>query len=195
MIVVGVDEAGRGPLAGPVAVGVVMARTILDSDKSLGVLRDSKKLTRAARERWFAWLKDLRRRKKLNFVVSLVGAKVIDKQGITKAVALGISRSLRRLKLSPKTSKILLDGLLRAPKKFSNQKTIIGGDDSEPLIALASIAAKVTRDRKMVRLARLYPNYKFEIHKGYGTKLHYRCLKKFGCSPLHRQSFLKKNYL
>jgi ribonuclease HII len=86
---------------------------------------------------------------------------------------------------------ILLDGGLKAPPKYLNQKTIIGGDEKEPLIALASIVAKVLRDRRMVRYAKIHPKYSFEVHKGYGTALHRRLIKKHGPSVLHRRSFIK----
>lgn len=199
---IGIDEAGRGPLAGPVSVAavVIMSRHRLDrllrSNLSTGRfdlgfgLRDSKKLSGKKREEWFQWLKE-KKKGELNFAVSLVGKKIIDKQGIVPAVKIGIRRCLNRLKLNPDQCRVLLDGSLKAPKIYRNQKTIIRGDETVPIITLASIVAKVTRDRKMLRLAKNFPNYQFEIHKGYGTRAHYRALRKNGLSPLHRRSFLK----
>ena len=192
--IIGIDEAGRGPLAGPVSVAAVvdnkMARTTLAMDKSLGVLHDSKKLSAKKREQWFTWLKQKRKSGQLKFTVSLVGEKIIDRIGIVAAVRIGIKRCLKRLDLKPKQCRVLLDGSLIAPKVFQNQKTIIRGYEKVPLIALASIIAKVTRDRRMVKLARVYPNYGFEVHKGYGTRTHYLALRYHGLSLLHRRSFL-----
>ena len=197
--IIGIDEAGRGPLAGPVSVAVVsvmpprLSRTVLDSDKSLGMLRDSKKLSEKKREQWLKWLKQKRKSGRLKFMASLVGEKIIDRVGIVRAVRIGIKRCLKRLDLKPEQCRVLLDGSLVAPKVYRNQKTIIRGDGKIPIIMLASIVAKVTRDRRMVKLARVYPNYNFEIHKGYGTHAHYRALHRYGLSPVHRRSFLK-NY-
>src|SRR3989344_818710 len=190
--VVGIDEAGRGPLAGPVSVAAVVARStqlsriVLDSDKSLGILRDSKKLSPKKREQWFKWLKEKRKNKQLRFAVSLVGEKIIDREGIVSAVRIGIRRCLKRFGLKPEQCRVLLDGSLYAPKIYQNQKTIICGDEKIPIIMLASIIAKVRRDRRMVKLARVYPYYHFQIHKGYGTRLHCAALRRHGLSPRHR---------
>lgn len=185
---VGIDEAGRGPLAGPVSVAVVviMSRRRLDTK-----IRDSKKLSEKGREEWFKWLKAEKKKGRLNFAVSLVGEKIIDEQGIVPAVRIGIRRCLNRLKLNPDQCQVLLDGSLKAPKIYRDQKTIIRGDETVPIIALASIVAKVTRDKKMLRSGKKFPNYQFSIHKGYGTRAHYLALRKHGLSPLHRRSFLK----
>ena len=209
---IGVDEAGRGPLAGPVSVAAVafmsrsnldncgvaiMSRHRLDSSTSPALgrpragLRDSKKLTAKKREQWFEWLRQKQKVGQPKFTISLVGEKTIDRSGIVKAVRIGIKRCLTRLKLNPKQCRILLDGSLHAPKIYRNQQTIIRGDEKVPIIMLASIIAKVRRDRRMIKLARVYPNYNFEIHKGYGTRLHYAALRRHGLSPLHRRSFLK----
>jgi len=196
--VIGIDEAGRGPLAGPVAIGAVaiVSRSNLDIqlsrfDLSLGRLRNSKKLSPKKREQWYAWLKQQQKNRKFKFAVALVSAKIIDRIGIVQSINLAIKRCLKRLNLKPNQCHILLDGSLRAPQIYKNQKTIIRGDEIKPIIALASIIAKVTRDRKMIRLAKKFPNYNFEQHKGYGTKAHYRALNKHGLLPLHRRSFLK----
>jgi ribonuclease HII len=186
---IGIDEAGRGPLAGPISVGAVVCGSDFDM-KLLGGVRDSKKLSELQREVWFKKLRQWKKEEKLDFKVSLVGAKIIDLKGLTHATKKGIANCLRRLSIDPRQAHILLDGSLKAPKHFLNQKTIIGGDDKEKIISIASVAAKVTRDRKMKKLAKIYPEYQFEIHKGYGTKLHYKMLKNYGPSELHRRSFL-----
>lgn len=188
---IGIDEAGRGPLAGPVAVGVVMCRTDFNFKLLKGV-RDSKKLTKIQREAWFKKLKAWRKQKLLDFKVSLIGSEIVDTKGITHAIRKGIASCLKRLEADPKNSRVLLDGSLKASARFVFQKTIIGGDDIKPIISIASIAAKVTRDRKMVRLAKIFPDYGFEIHKGYGTLAHCKQILVLGPSKIHRKSFIKK---
>lgn len=193
---VGVDEAGRGPIAGPVAVGAVAIdlRRLKNYRRLLRDLKDSKQLTFVQREVWFSRLEELAGEGLLNFAVSLVGNQIVDRQGIVWAVCLAASRSLYRLELAPESSTVLLDGALRAPARFIYQRTIIRGDETEPIIALASIAAKVSRDRKMLFWSRRYPDYGFAEHKGYGTKKHYQALLKHGPTPLHRLSFLHWRY-
>lgn len=187
---VGVDEAGRGPLAGPVSVGVVAVPLGLKTALAKYGVKDSKKLSARDREQWYKWLAKERRVRKITFVTALISSKVIDKKGIVPAVKMGIGRCFTRLKLPPRECAVLLDGSLLAPKIFKQQKTIIKGDETVPIIALASIAAKVRRDRLMVKLAKKYSGYGFEVHKGYGTAAHYRAIKKRGLSTLHRLSFL-----
>ena len=184
---VGVDEVGRGPLAGPVAVGALVLKT----KTSFGEIRDSKQLSEKQREEIFARIVAERQRGALDFSVAFVSHKMIDKQGLTWALRTATARSLKRLAI-PTGSKIFLDGGLRAPAHFKNQQTIIKGDEKIPVIALASIVAKVTRDRLVIRLAKKYPQYGFEKHKGYGTKTHYKAIKKYGLCPIHRRSFLLK---
>ncbi|MEZ4195176.1 MAG: ribonuclease HII [Candidatus Paceibacterota bacterium] len=116
----------------------------------------------------------------------------MDKIGITKAVRLGIERGLNKLKVDHKEVSVKLDGLLHAPAEYMNQETIIKGDAKEKVIGLASIMAKVTRDRVMVKMAKKYPVYQFEIHKGYGTKKHLEAIEKHGLSTVHRRSFCKR---
>ncbi len=194
--VVGVDEAGRGPLAGPVAVGVVaMAGNIYEqycrSRRRIPVGRDSKKLSVKQRDFWFAEIKTLRELDFLNFSVALVSHKDIDRFGIVPAIQLGINGSLARLKIDPTEALILLDGGLHAPAEFANQQTIIGGDEQEAIIGLASVAAKVSRDRRMIELSAEYPEYHFDQHKGYGTALHRRIIEERGLSVIHRRSFCR----
>ncbi len=127
----------------------------------------------------------------IRFSVSLVGASHIDKKGIVPAIRLGLQRSLSHLKCSRKNTHVLLDGGLRAPAPYGFQSTIIKGDEKEATIALASIAAKVTRDRMMMRGDKEHSEYGFASHKGYGTKKHYEAIHKHGMCPLHRRTFLK----
>ena len=186
--IIGVDEAGRGPLAGPVAVGVVSVRRNFDIAKAFPHLRDSKLVTPLARERLYALLIKFSKEGKLTFCVRFARPKTIDTHGLTYAVRGAVYRGVRALAPSPKNVKVLLDGLLYAPKEYK-QETIIGGDENEPIIALASIVAKVRHDRLMRRVAKLYPHYGFEVHKGYGTKKHYSAIKKYGLCDIHRRSF------
>ena len=185
---VGIDEVGRGPLAGPVAVGVLVMKENL---KIFGKIRDSKKLSEKQREEWFEIICAERQRGALDFSVSFVSHIMIDKRGLAWALRTATARALVRLAI-PTDSAIFLDGGLRAPEIFKNQKTIIKGDEKIPVIALASIVAKVTRDHLMIRMAEKYPQYGFERHKGYGTKEHFATIKKHGLCPIHRRSFLLK---
>ncbi|MCR4279347.1 MAG: ribonuclease HII [Candidatus Zambryskibacteria bacterium] len=199
---VGIDEAGRGPLAGPVAVGGVVLynpSTSFDKaqDKSLRAntffkgIRDSKQLTHEERELWFGLVQEARRKGELDFAVSLVSQAVIDRHGISYAIRLGIKRVLKSLAVSEKGSQIFLDGSLKAPVEFKHQLTVIKGDEKIPVISLASICAKVVRDRRMVKFSKKYPLYDFDLHKGYGTLIHRQAIKKYGLTELHRLSFLK----
>jgi len=186
---VGIDEAGRGPLAGPVAVGAV--KIPLDFKKVFfKSIKDSKKLSPKERELWFQLALEARRVRALDFAVSLVSEKVIDRKGIVFAIRLGIKRCFDKLGVDF-DSQIFLDGSLRAPENFIHQTTVIKGDEKIPVISLASICAKVVRDKKMIRLAKKFPNYNFEIHKGYGTFRHIQTIKKYGLTDVHRRSFLK----
>lgn len=186
--IVGVDEAGRGPLAGPVSVGLVILNSKFNKRFFRGI-KDSKKLTEKAREEWFQKAKKAKLAGLLDFKVALVSEKVIDKQGIVRAINLGMEKCLKDLKV-PLNSAIFLDGSLSASKKFKNQKTVIRGDEKIPVISLASICAKVTRDRYMVKISKKYPQYGFAVHKGYGTKVHRENIKKLGVINLHRKTFL-----
>ncbi len=190
--IVGIDEAGRGPLAGPVSLAALAIKLedepLLKGDK----VRDSKQLSEKAREKKLAELKVLRKNGKIRYAVSLVGANIVDRKGITHAIKKGIWNVLSRLKLEAETTLVLLDGGIKAPRRFKNQQTIIRGDATVPVIAHASIVAKVIRDRKMKKFALTFPEYGFEIHKGYGTAQHVGKIKKHGLSRIHRKSFLKK---
>ncbi len=189
--IIGIDEVGRGPLAGPVAVGAFkMPVSFLAKD--FGPIKDSKKLTPEIREEFYKKLLILKKAGKIDFAVSYESAKNIDKFGLTRAIKNCLENSIKKLKLNPKECLILLDGGLYAPKEFKNQKTIIKGDEKERSIAFASIVAKVLRDSKMRKLAKKFPNYFFEKHKGYGTKAHRELIKQFGICPEHRILFCRK---
>ncbi len=185
----GADEAGRGPLAGPVAVGVVAVPEGFDVAREFPGVADSKKLSEKQRERFFALLEARAAAGDARFVVEFEGADIIDKEGIARAVRYALSRGVRALAPDAKTTMVQLDGALYAPAEYA-QQTIVGGDASVPLISLASIAAKVTRDRLMTELAVTYPLYGFERHKGYGTRAHYEALERHGLCAIHRRSFL-----
>jgi ribonuclease HII len=187
---VGIDEAGRGPLAGPVSVGVVVIPVQFDPALFDGI-RDSKKLSEKARDAWFEKLPSLEAEHGLRYKVEFTSAHYIDEYGIVPAIKRAVAAALRSLAVVPEEAEVLLDGSLKAPPEFVVQKTIIRGDETEPVISLASVAAKVTRDRFMKQAAAKYPEYGFEVHKGYGTKAHRDAIKKHGLSDIHRRSFIK----
>jgi len=189
--IVGIDEAGRGPLAGPVAIGVALIPSNFDWNLIPGV-GDSKKVSEKNREVIFHRAKELKQKGLLDFAVVLVSAKIIDTKGVTFAVASGITKGLKKIDVDPNTVEVRLDGLLKAPEEYIHQKTIIHGDALEKSIGLASIMAKVTRDHYMVRIAKKYPLYNFHVHKGYGTLMHRNLIKKHRLSPVHRRSFTRK---
>lgn len=189
----GVDEAGRGPLAGPVAVGVVAVSERFDVAKEFLGVADSKKLSEKKREALFQKLEERAKLGDVRFVVEFESAEAIDQKGIAVVIREAVSRGVNTLAPDAALVKVQLDGALRAPVEYA-QETIIGGDASVPLISLASIAAKVSRDRLMLALAPQYPQYRFEKHKGYGTALHYEALKEHGLSPIHRRSFIHLDF-
>jgi ribonuclease HII len=188
--IVGIDEAGRGPLAGPVSVGAVVI-PFNAKHPLFKIAKDSKQLSEQKREEIFKKIKEAEKEGTLGFAVSLVSTKIIDERGIVPAIKIAVKRCLDKLAVPPHETMIILDGSLKAPDYFLYQKTIIRGDQTEPLISLASIVAKVTRDRKMVQLSKKYPEFDFHIHKGYGTFSHRKKIKKFGPSEVHRRSFLR----
>jgi ribonuclease HII len=188
--VLGVDEAGRGPLAGPVAVGAVMAPLGFDIAKEFPGVADSKALSEKKREAVFALLESRASSGDVRFVVEFGDAARIDREGIAVVIRDLVSRAANALAPDAREVEILLDGALRAPAEY-RQETIIGGDASVPLISLASIAAKVTRDRLMYRMAERYPEYGFDRHKGYGTRFHYEMLQMHGPCAMHRRTYLR----
>lgn len=187
--ILGIDEAGRGPLAGPVSVGVVKIAPGFNKSFFKGI-KDSKQLSPEERELWFSLATEAKKRGELDFKVSLVSEKVIDRRGISYALRLGIKRCLLALGALP-DAQIFLDGALKAPSVFAHQLTVIRGDEKIPVISLASICAKVVRDRKMVKLSKKFPQFDFHIHKGYGTRRHREALQKYGLTALHRRTFIK----
>lgn len=190
---IGIDEVGRGPLAGPVALGVFCVKKDFKFKKLLGI-RDSKKLTPEKREYFFKKILELEKKGEIEFAVSYVSAKEIDKIGISPAIKKALKNSLKKLNKNPEDCSVFLDGGLYAPEEYKKQKTIIKGDDKVKVISCASVVAKVLRDRLMCKLAKKYPKYGFEIHKGYGTKIHCENIRRNGICPEHRKCFLK-NFL
>lgn len=192
---VGVDEVGRGPLAGPVVVCSFCVKEVDLSEIVLEIfenkIRDSKRLTKKKREEISFKLSQKKKDGKVNFKISIAKASVIDKYGINPSIKKIIESSILALRLDPNDTKVFLDGGLFAPNIFSNQETIIKGDSSNALIAIASILAKVYRDNLMTKFSKEFPNYKFEKNMGYGTKEHILILKKLGPSLIHRKTFIK----
>lgn len=182
-VICGVDEAGRGPLAGPVCAAAV----ILPEHLEIPGLTDSKKLTDKKRRELFPLIQE----QAVAYGIGLASREEIDEINILKATFLAMERALSQLDVRP--DMVLIDG--NRERDFGVPvQTVIKGDSLSANIAAASILAKVTRDNLMVELAKQYPQYGFEIHKGYGTKAHYEALRQYGASPIHRRSFLKKFY-
>lgn len=180
-IVCGVDEAGRGPLAGRVyAAAVIMPQSVI-----VDGVNDSKKLTEKKRENLFEKITE----NALSYSIAWADEKEIDEINILQSTYLAMKRAVEKLKTKP--DMVLVDGN-RLPEFGIPAKSIVKGDSLSHSIACASILAKVSRDRYMCKEAEKYPEYLFEKHKGYGTKLHIEALKKYGPSPIHRKTFLKK---
>lgn len=190
-VIVGIDEVGRGALAGPVSVGVFIALDPHKVRRKLSGIRDSKKLTRKEREEWALKIQNLCREGSASFKVSSTSPRTIDQKGISHCVHKAICSALRRSAIAC-DSKILLDGLLRAPSEYKNQKTIIGGDDKELVISAASVIAKVARDKLMQKLAQKYAGYYFETNVGYGTRKHREAIQKLGLSKIHRRTYCSR---
>ena len=182
-VICGVDEAGRGPLAGPVCAAAV----ILPKHLEIPGLTDSKKLTDKKRRELFPLIQE----QAVAYGIGLASQEEIDEINILQATFLAMERALSQLNVRP--DMVLIDG--NRERDFGVPvQTVIKGDSLSANIAAASILAKVTRDNLMMELAQQYPQYGFEIHKGYGTKAHYEALRQYGASPIHRRSFLKKFY-
>ncbi len=179
-ILCGVDEAGRGPLAGPVcAAAVILPRgTVIEG------LNDSKKLSEKKREQLFDVICDTA----LSYAIAFATVEEIEELNILHAAQLAMNRAIEEL--DPKPDLAIIDGNQAGDIRFPHE-TVVKGDASCISIAAASILAKVTRDRFMLDMAQQYPMYHFEKHKGYGTKDHYSALREFGPCPIHRPSFLK----
>ncbi len=181
--IVGIDEVGRGAIAGPLVLGATAGYLNNKNKKFLTGVKDSKKLTFNQRLLWYKKFKD----SDLKFYCVFISNDFIDKYGMSKSLKEGVKRLLK--KIDKKIDLVLLDGGLKAPEKY-NQKTIIRGDDKVPFISAASIYAKVKRDLYMIRMDKKI-NYCFTDHKGYGTKKHFLLIKKNGISKVHRKTFLK----
>ena len=182
-IICGVDEAGRGPLAGPVCAAAV----ILPKGLEIPGLNDSKKLTDKKRRE----LMPMIQQEALAYGIAFASHEEIDEINILQATFLAMERALAQLKIQPDLA--LIDG--NRQKDFGIKvETVVKGDSRSANIAAASVLAKVTRDTYMEEMAKAYPGYGFEIHKGYGTKAHYQALTELGPSPIHRMTFLKKFY-
>ncbi len=197
---IGIDEVGRGPIAGPVTICALAIparnqrslRGFLKFTRA-GDLKDSKRMSQAEREACAASIKQAAKaRASIFFSVSHVTPKVLDRLGIVGAVRLAVRRSLAKLSIEPSNAHVLLDGSLLAPEAFRHQRTIVRGDQRVPIIALASVIAKVARDKRMRNLSKRYPGYSFDKHVGYGTSEHYRAIRRLGVCDIHRRSFLRK---
>ena len=182
-VICGVDEAGRGPLAGPVCAAAV----ILPPHADIPGLNDSKKLTDKRRRELFPIIKE----QAIAYGIGFASHEEIDEINILQATYLAMERALHQLSVKPELA--LIDGN-RAKDFGLPVETVVKGDSRSASIAAASILAKVSRDDLMEQAAVEYPQYQFEIHKGYGTKAHYAALTQHGPSPIHRMSFLKKFY-
>ncbi len=180
-IICGIDEAGRGPLAGPVYAAAV----ILPPDCVIDGLNDSKKLTEKKREKLFDEIKE----KALAYGIASADEKEIDEINILNATFLAMKRAVDSLSVKPDLA--LVDGNQK-PHTGVEEVTVVKGDAKSMSIAAASVLAKVSRDRFMLETAKKYPQYEFERHKGYGTKLHYEKIAQYGVCEIHRRSFLKK---
>lgn len=192
--IIGIDEAGRGPVAGPIAVGAICVAisAVLEHELFAHGIKDSKKLTEKRRNVLFDWIQQ---NAEITEGVGFADARYIDEHGIVPATQKAMGVAIENV--LPKGCKkeeirVLLDGGLRAPDAFTNQETIIKGDEKELSIALASVMAKVSRDREMVEVSEQFPQYGFEGHKGYGTKAHYDAIYEHGMCTVHRKSFLTR---
>lgn len=182
-LICGVDEAGRGPLAGPVCAAAV----ILPEHAEIPGLDDSKKLSDKRRRELFPIIKE----QALAYGIAFSDQCEIDEINILQASLLAMERAINQLDVKPEIA--LVDG--NRKKDFGVPvETVVHGDSLSSSIAAASILAKVTRDDYMLEMAQVYPQYSFDIHKGYGTKAHYAALQQFGPCPIHRNTFLKKIY-
>lgn len=182
-LICGVDEAGRGPLAGPVCAAAV----ILPPHIEIPGLNDSKKLTDKRRRELYPLIKEAA----VAYGIGFASQEEIDEINILQATYLAMERAIAQLKVTPE--QLLIDGN-RAKEFGIPTRTVVKGDSLSASIAAASVLAKVSRDDWMLQAALDYPQYGFEIHKGYGTKAHYEALTAFGASPIHRTTFLKKFY-
>lgn len=195
MKIIGIDEVGRGPLAGPVTVCAVSCdektyKTLFKNKSLPPVGKDSKKLKPKEREVYEKYLQQISKEGKIDFKIVHVSNKIIDQKGISFSIRKAIAGCISSLAPSM-DSFFLLDGGLKVSSDYKNQKTIIKGDEKERIISWASILAKVSRDSLMLKASNKFTQYGFESHKGYGTLKHRNAIKKHGLSEFHRKSFCK----
>lgn len=181
-VICGIDEAGRGPLAGPVCAAAV----ILPLGTEIEGLNDSKKLTEKKREALFPIIQE----KAVAYGIGFASEQEIDEINILNATFLAMRRAVEAMNIS--SDLLLIDGNQKPKIGIGEEVTVVKGDMKSVSIAAASVLAKVSRDRYMLEQALKYPQYSFEKHKGYGTKLHYEKIAEFGVAPIHRRTFLKK---
>lgn len=194
--VIGIDEVGRGPVAGPIVVCACAVREdfIIEDLFPKKLLKDSKKLSEKKREEIFDKINLLSGQKIIVYGIGQATSSEIDEFGLSYCIKKCIQSAIDELhkKNIKLDSKMFLDGSLFADTKYINQETVIKGDEKIGQIALASIIAKVYRDKIMKEVGEKFPQYGFENHVGYGTKAHFESIKKFGVTEIHRKSFLKK---
>lgn len=189
--IIGIDEVGRGPIAGPVTVcAFAIERDFINDVRcELSGITDSKKLSEKKRNFFSKKIKSLVLEKKVLIAISSVSAKDIDSYGIVASLRAATKSSLKKIIESAQDSFVYLDGSLFAPKEY-DQETIVKGDIKNWLIGAASVVAKVTRDNLMVGYAEKYPEYNFQQHKGYGTKAHFQAIRENGMIDLHRKTWI-----
>ena len=181
-IIAGIDEAGRGPLAG----AVVVACVIMSKNSNILGINDSKKLTAKKRE----MLYDMIIKEALDVNIQIISPEIIDEINILQATILGARQAVANIKIQPQI--VVSDYIATKSPLYNPHLNLVGGDSKSYNVACASIVAKVKRDRLMMELGAKHPEYGFEKHKGYGTKAHYQAISKHGITPSHRKSFLKK---
>lgn len=184
---IGIDEAGRGPLAGPLVVAGVLMAVGADLRDFFHGIRDSKKLTEKKREEWYRKIIACRA---LTHAFAVIAPATVDATNIYKSAQSGAFSVYKKLAAENDGIHVMLDGSLHLPREIS-QETIIKGDEKIPLISAASIVAKVTRDRMMRRLHKKFPHYSFDTNKGYGTLAHMASIRRYGLTPIHRVTFCK----
>jgi len=188
--IIGIDEVGRGPLAGPVTVCAVAMTVPLYKKRHWPKLTDSKKLSIKNREHWYRMAKQYEKSGDIKIAIASRSAVQIDRKGISACIRDCISSALKKLDIDPSVTRVLLDGGLRAPVQYVDQQTIIRGDQFEQIISMASVIAKVTRDGYMTKMHQQYPGYGWDHNKGYGTKQHLSAIKKLAMTTLHRKTFI-----
>lgn len=190
---IGVDEVGRGPVAGPVYVcGLYISTDNLEKIIDFKLpLRDSKKLTEKMRNAWFSRINEFAQNGLLKYVVSKSSASEIDQKGVAVCIKACVKNSVFKISAEKQNTKVMLDGGLSVGEGFY-EESFVKGDENIPVISLASIVAKVLRDREMSELSEKYKEYGFQKNKGYGTKAHMDAIQKYGITEIHRKTFLKK---